>query len=82
MTTTARVLVPTVEVRARRAALTGAVIGFTVVLVAVWALCAAHGVASLDALGLGLFVASWGGLGFGAMLAAAVTIAMGDRARS
>jgi hypothetical protein len=78
MTTTARVLVRSVEGRARRAAFTGAVIGFTVVLAAVSALGAAHGVATLDALGLGVFVAAWGGLGFGAMLAAAVTMAMSD----
>ena len=80
MTTTARVLVRSVEGRARRAASIGAVVGFTVVLVAVWALCTANDVGSLDALGLGVFVAAWGGLGFGAMLAAAVTMAMSDDA--
>lgn len=61
--------------RARQAALVGGTIGFVVVTVAVWLLCASNGVAVVPAIGLALFVASWGGFGFGAMLAASVSTA-------
>lgn len=62
----------TVEERAGRAAVIGGVIGIVVVTLAVWLLSVASGVEALPALGLGFFVGSWGGLGFGAMLAASV----------
>ena len=72
MVTAATTTVRTVEERAGRAAVIGGLIGIVVVTFAVWLLSVASGVEALPALGLGVFVGSWGGLGFGAMLAASV----------
>jgi hypothetical protein len=63
---------PADQLHTRRAAVVGGSIGFTVVTLAVWLLAATNGVEAIPALGLALFVAIWGGLGFGAMLAASV----------
>jgi len=64
---------PSVESAVGRAALLGGLIGFVVV----WAAVAAMALVTSDvdlwaAVALGAFVGSWGGLGFGAMLAASV----------
>jgi hypothetical protein len=61
--------------RPLRAAIVGGSIGFAVILLAVWLLAAANGVAALPAFGVAVFVAGWGGFGFGAMLTAAVMVA-------
>ena len=55
-----------------RAAALGGVLGFLGVTGLVWLMGVYSGAEALPALGLGAFVGSWGGLGFGAMLAASV----------
>ena len=77
MTTATRTIDRTAEENVGRAAVIGGVIGFVVVSIAVWLLAVASGVEAIPSVALGVFVASWGGLGFGAMLAASVTTAMG-----
>jgi hypothetical protein len=72
MATAARTVVPIAEERVGRAAVIGGLIGIVVVTLAVWVLGVVSGLEALPALGLGMFVGSWGGFGFGAMLAASV----------
>jgi hypothetical protein len=69
--TTAR----TIEERGGRAALVGATVGFVTVAVAVSLLALATGLDRVTSFGLGAFVGSWGGLGFGGMLAASIEVA-------
>jgi hypothetical protein len=76
MTTAADTIVRTAEPRVGRAAVTGGLIGFVVVSTAASLLSVVSGVDVIPAVALGLFVGSWGGLGFGAMLAASITTAM------
>jgi hypothetical protein len=71
MTTSAGVRRP--EGHVGRAAAVGGVTGMVIVSVSVWLLGLAQGLEALPAVGLGLFVGGWGGLGFGAMLGACVT---------
>ena len=78
MTTASGMIVRTAEERVGRAAFMGGLIGFVVVSIAVWLLSVVSGVDVLPAIALGVFVGSWGGLGFGAMLAASVTTAMAE----
>jgi len=61
------------EQRAGRAAVVGGILGFIVVAIAVWMLSIATGLGTVTGIGLGVFVGSWGGLGFGAMLAASIS---------
>lgn len=70
----ARTAVPIAEERVGRAAVIGGLIGVVVVTLAVWVLGVVSGLEALPAFGLGVFVGSWGGLGFGAMLAASVAV--------
>jgi hypothetical protein len=67
--------VRTIEERGSRAAVVGASIGFVTVAAAVWLLGLATGLDGLTSFGLGVFVGSWGGLGFGGMLAASIAVA-------
>lgn len=77
MTTTATsIVVRTTNERVGRAALKGGLIGFVLVTFAVWLLAVVSGVEPVPAVAVGVFVGSWGGLAFGAMLAASVTTAM------
>jgi hypothetical protein len=69
---------PTTEKRGGRAAVTGASVGFVTVAVAVWVLGLATGLDGVTSFGLGVFVGSWGGLGFGGMLAASIAVAGRD----
>lgn len=73
MTTATRAAVQAAETNVGRAAVIGGLVGIVVVSVSVWLLSLASGVEGLPAVGLGLFVGGWGGLGFGAMLGASVT---------
>jgi hypothetical protein len=75
MNTTDPTTVRTIEERGGRAAVTGASIGFVTVAVAVWVLGLATGLDGITSFGLGVFVGSWGGLGFGGMLAASIAVA-------
>ena len=62
----------TPEAAVGRAALVGGAVGFVGVTLAVWAMGIVSGAGVVPALALGVFVGSWGGLGFGAMLFASV----------
>lgn len=72
MATAARTTVRTAEERVGRAAVVGGAIGLVGVTLAVWLLGIVSGLDVLPAFGLGVFVGSWGGLGFGAMVGASV----------
>ena len=65
----------TIEQRAGRAAVIGALIGFVGVSAAVAVLGLVNGLGGVSSLGLGLFVATFGGIGFGAMVAASLVAA-------
>jgi hypothetical protein len=65
----------TIEQRAGRAAVVGALIGFVGVTVAVGALGLANGLGGVSAFGLAVFVATFSGVGFGAMVAASLVAA-------
>ena len=67
------VRVETTEAAVGRAALVGGLLGFVSVSIAVTVMAVMTSeVDVVPALALGVFVGSWGGLGFGAMLAASV----------
>ena len=58
-----------------RAALRGALVGFPIAVVLITCLGLAYGFEWKSALGMGLFVGIWGGLGFGAMMGATRSLA-------
>ena len=58
----------------RRNAITGAATGFLITAIAVADGCTLGGMAATSALGLGVFVGSWGGAAFGFMLASAISL--------
>lgn len=60
------------EKQAGQYAIRGAISGFILVLVIVTGLNVWQGQTNAAALGVGVFVAVWGGSGFGAMMGAAV----------
>jgi hypothetical protein len=58
-----------------RTAVIGAVIGFTVVSVVVTAIATLSGMHPGSALGLGTFIGTWGGAGFGFMMGGTIPFA-------